>query len=295
MQITPLQLALIALGSALLGALALVGAFFIYLMYMGSEGTPVTWTTSPAPTTVSSVPPPSQKGKFVGTMGSTYGRFPDDARNKTLEEGPGKLVGRVTANGAPVVGLKIQLALNGAAMSAWAETNAQGIYEIKVPYGIYRVDGYMLNHNNLDEILGGKTDAPRYGASGVETKVSAETPGTAIDLVFVDAISVTAPKGLVGLDDHLVARWDPYPGAASYRINLTERASEGDWQSSRQLFQWSEQPKTSAPEIDLRSTKAQFKPDHVYLLSVRALDAKDREISSSGNRFSTYDFKMKGR
>jgi hypothetical protein len=136
-------------------------------------------------TIIDAPPPIAGEKRFHGAHRYTTGTYEHD-RNSMLAAGPGKLIGRITADGKPVQGLKLQLALNGTIFSQWGTSGADGRYEISVPYRQYRIDGYGLDHTSADAVLSGKIDNPRnVHDSGVFT-VAEGRDGKSPDLDFIE-------------------------------------------------------------------------------------------------------------
>ena len=85
----------------------------------------------------------SRSNKFLGATGFYSGDF-SRGSSGVLSSGPGQIIGAAMVDGEPLEGLRLRLALNGSVMSQWATTGAAGRYEIGVPFGGYRIDGFEL-------------------------------------------------------------------------------------------------------------------------------------------------------
>jgi hypothetical protein len=67
-------------------------------------------------------------------------------------------------------------------MSQWATTGADGRYEIALPYGKYRIDGYELDSSVAQAVLASKTDGARQGFHHLDVTVVEEgKPGQGLD------------------------------------------------------------------------------------------------------------------
>lgn len=234
-------------------------------------------------------PPPITDERFLGTHGTSVGGFKGE-RNTMLAAGPGKLVGRITAAGKPVEGLRLQLALNGAVYSQWGTSGADGKYEIAVPYGKYRIDGYMLDSSSADIALPGKVDNPVNPHDGPVFDVAAGRNGKALDLDFVDPVKKIAPKGEFSIAQPLVVSWEPYPGATQYQIQLIEQPHPSDITTQKRLFEWSQQPKTTATSVNLSEHGIKLRKGHYYAFEVNALDRIGRPLSNSSRTWRHADF-----
>lgn len=287
-----------AFGGALAFAMCLA-AFFLYFSpgIRYSTGTHVGEPGGHAPSesTVLEAPPIKESKRFLGSTGSYNGDF--DTRNvdKVLATGPGEIAGTITANGKPVPGVRIRLALNGAVMSQWGETGNDGKYHVAVPLGTYRIDGYTLDHRNLDEVLAGKTENRRCGCSmemhdKQTIQVVAGRPASGLSLEYVDPVQLTGPSGDLPLAGPVVISWKPYAGAASYRIQLTEMKTPGDFMNREFVFAWRARPVVKETSIDLAKAGADLHAGSFYQADIEALDPSGRVMANTGNRFRDTDF-----
>jgi hypothetical protein len=211
-------------------------------------------------TTVETAPPIVEPERFYGSTGIYTGEFSPARENKVLAGGPGKLVGKVQSSGKPLQGLRLRLALNGSVLSQWAASGADGRYEIALPYGKYRVDGYELDSLVAQQVLAGKTDGPRQGHGGVDvTVVEAGKPGQGLDLAFVDPVRKLGPVGDVSVNTPVAVTWESYPGAAAYRLQLVEQNDPRDYENERRIFDWRERPIVSGTSVNLADYKVALK------------------------------------
>lgn len=287
-----LRTTLLVLGSALGGIvlfLAAAGAYF-YFKFI-AVGPSASIETFPGITVVDAPPPIASEKRFYGAHRYTTGTYEHD-RNSMLAAGPGKLTGRITADGKPVQGLKLQLALNGTIFSQWGTSGADGRYEISVPYGQYRIDGYGLDHASADAVLAGKVDNPgNVHDSGVFT-VAEGRDGKAPDLDFIEPVQKMAPLGEVSATKPVIVSWEPYPGARQYRIQLIELPDRRSPMGQKRLFDWNSQPTTTATSINLSEQGAKLKKGHYYIYEVAALGELDRVLSNSATEWRQPDFQV---
>ncbi len=274
------------LAAAFMGALAVVVIVWGYIVYQTSRGETARFPPRGPEEVVQSVPPVEAYERFYGSHGSWFGDFPDDARRKVLAAGPGRITGTVSASGKPAPGVRLRIALNGAVMSQWATSGADGKYEVALPYGKYLVNGHELDSKTVDRALSGKIDAPRYLAPNRDPLTVAEgRPARGPDLVYVDPVKRTEPSGEVSLGKPVIASWEPYPGAAAYRLQVTEQRSAHDFSTMKQLFQWRDRPVVEATRADLGKLGVKLKKGYYYRVEIEALD-KDRHPLSEAPRHS---------
>jgi hypothetical protein len=287
---------LLMLASAFCGALLFVVAVYGYFQWQYSRiesGSSVRFPPR-SEKTVDTAPPIVEEQRFYGTHASTMGRFPQNARETVLAAGPGKLLGSVTSNNKPVRGLRLRLALNGAVMSQWATTGADGNYAVSLPYGKYRVDGYEIDSSTADSVLAGKTDGPRQPPIHRDViAVEAGKPGKGLDLGYVDPVKKLGPSGEVSLAQPVILSWEPYPGAVAYRLQIIERRERGDYESERRVFvEWRDQPIVPGTSANLAEYKVALKKDHYYTFEVEALGELNRSLSRSPRDFNRMDFRV---
>lgn len=286
---------LLLIASAFLGALFFAIGVYFYFYWQFAHfpaGGEVRLPPAQEGRTVAAAPPIVERETFYGSHGVFGGGFSPGGEHAVLAAGPGKIVGAVTSSGKPLQGLRLRLALNGSVFSQWAVTDAGGRYEVALPYGKYRVDGYELDSQAAYRLLAGKTDAPRQGYGQVDViVVDAGKPGRGIDLAFVDPVRKLGPVGDVSLAKPVVITWQPYAGAAAYRVQLVEQSDPRDYESQRRLFDWRERPVVSGTSLDLAKQKVELKKGHYYTVEIEALDDRKRTLSQSARRFDRADFR----
>jgi hypothetical protein len=275
---------LLMLGSAVGGAVIFAAALYGYFWYQWSKfesGAEVSFP-SRSEKTVSVAPPIVETERFHGSTGVYMGDFSPRASQTVLAAGPGRLVGSVTSGGKPLAGLRLRLALNGAVMSQWATSGADGKYEVAVPYATYRVDGYELDSSVVHKVLSGKIEGPRHHAHPQQSVVVAEgKPAQGIDFAFVDPVRKKGPRGDVSAAQPVVFAWEPYPGASAYRIQVIEQKDPADYESHQRVFGWREQPVTEATSMNLAEQGVALKKGYYYTVEVQALDGNKRMLSQS--------------
>lgn len=286
---------LLMLASAFCGALLFAAGLYGYFWWQVAQvesGSSVR-LPSRGEKTIAAAPPIAESERFYGTHGSYAGEFPNAARQTVLAAGPGSIVGNVSVDGKPRQGLRLRLALNGATMSQWATSGADGRYQVALPYGKYRVDGYELDSSVAHRMLAGKTDGPRFGLHPQEvTVVEAGRAGQGPDLAYVDPVRKLGPRGEVSLAQPVIASWEPYPGAAAYRLQLVEQQDPRDYGNQRRVFEWRDRPVVSGTSADLGALNAGLKKNHHYTLEIEALDERRRAMSQSTRNFDRADFRV---
>ena len=284
---------LLMLASAFCGILLFVAAIYGYFYWHYSRLGPGAEVRFPPRSEKEVAVAPPIVERFYGTSGSTYGDFPSPGRRTVLATGPGKVVGKVTSDGKPLSGLRLRLALNGAVMSQWATSGADGRYEVALPYGKYRIDGYELDSTVANTLLSGKTDGPRHGSYYRNvTEVEEGKPGQGIDFGFVAPVRKLGPKGEVKATQPVIVSWQPYPGAAAYRLQLLEQRSPGDYEDQRYVFEWRERPTVRGTSANLAEHRITLKKGHSYTFEIEAVDERRRTLSQSVRDFGSADFRV---
>ena len=285
---------LLMLGSAVCGIVLFVAAVYAYFWYQWSQAPGSTVRFPPySGKTVSELPPAATVERYYGPHGSWIGEFSDSARKTTLAAGPGKLTGSVTSGGKPLQGLRLQLALNGAAMSQWAVSGADGRYEVAVPYGKYRVDGYVLDSTITDRLLPGKIESPYRPPPMREAVTVAEgQPGAGLDFAFIDPVRKTGPSGEVSLAKPVVVTWEPYPDASAYRLQIVEQKDPRDYDTHKRVFEWPKRPTVQGTSANLAELGVALKKGHSYVVEIEALDARQRPLSEAPRNSGRADFRV---
>ena len=288
---------LLMLGSAFGGVVIFVAVVYGYFYYQWSQVESVTVPFPPRiqskETTVAALPPTAENEHYYGPHGSWIGEFSEAARQTVLAAGPGKLVGKVTSGGKPLQGLRVRLALNGAAMSQWATSGADGSYEVPVPYGKYRVDGYQLDSTLANRLLGGKIEHPHHEPPMREAITVAEgKPGTARDFTFVAPVRKMGPSGEVSPAQAVIVTWESYPNAATYVLQLVEQKDPRDFESHQRLFEWPKRPFITGTSANLAELGVTLKKGYYYAVEIQALDERKRILSESPRSSSRPDFRV---
>lgn len=230
----------------------------------------------------------NDSSRFLGTTGIHSGDFEKEG---ILSGGNGEIVGTVLANGKPVDGLKLRLALNGSVYSQWAITDTSGKYNISVPTGNYRIDGYTLDYSSANKVLAGKIDTRNVSFRSEEFKVSSSNKGQGLNLKFVDPVIKKVGQNEFSLKDRITLHWNEYPEAKKYELEISEKKNFDSWES-KYLFGWSDKPKVTSNQFEIDPEKITLKPGYFYSYQVWALDNEGKILSRSGMRMEGYDFKV---
>ena len=237
--------------------------------------------------------PPALKSenKFLGSYGAYSGGFSSN-RSGVLAEGPGEIIGEATVNGKAATGLKLRLALNGEVMSQWGTTGSNGEYVVKVPYGEYRIDGFELDMDNVNSVLANKIDHPQNAHSSEKFIVSADTPGRALRLRFVDPVVMNMKKNKFSVSEDVIIDWLPYPDTGEYSVQIYEKTDPHGYDFSKRLFKWSERPIVSGTSINLRERSVEVKKGHFYVVEIYAQKGSSNVISRTPQRYTGFDFEV---
>lgn len=228
---------------------------------------------------------------YIGSLGVTSARFVS-AEAVTLAAGDSSIRGLASANGKPISGLKLRLLLNGRGRSQWAVTNSQGVYDVPLPAGDYRVDGYELDQASAHSALSGMTNLRASLALGgeiLQAPASASVAGP--NFRFARPIEKRPMASTASRSDGATFTWEPYPGATTYRLRLmeSEEAQYGRSQSVRLGERWWGL-EISETQVALSSLGDVLKPGRYYKFNVEAFDASGQLLSVSNLHGSAHDF-----
>ena len=232
------------------------------------------------------------KNNYLGIYASYSGDFDGDS-SKILASGPGEIVGNATISGNPAAGLKVRLALNGEVMSQWGEVDDEGHYAIKVPYGKYREDGFEIDSESANSVLAGKILHPGIHDYGNVFDVSENSNGKGVDFNFIDPVKVYNDKKSFSNDEDIIIKWEPYPGASEYVVQVSEIDKPYHVKGDSRWFKWRERPKVKDNSIDLRQLGHTVKPGYYYIIEIEALNDKSEVISESPWTRAGYDIYIK--
>ncbi len=289
MQRSAIKTILLVIGSGIGGIIIFVAAAIGFLYYKFFSVSPGSRIEFPSEKTVFSPPPVTEVERFWGSHGIYSGDFSSD-RSNVLAPGLGKLVGRITSSGKPVKGLRLRLALNGRVLSQWGTSDANGKYDVSVPYAQYRIDGYSLDSSAANIVLKGKTDNPQNSHSSEVMTVAEGRPGRALDLDFIDPVKKKGPSGEVSLAKPIVISWEAYPGAISYKLQLVEQKDPRNYMDQRRLFEWNRRPTVAATSITLSEHGVTLSKGFHYTIEIDAIDNDQRKLSDTPTIHGRPDF-----
>lgn len=237
-------------------------------------------------------PPVPDSGKFLGATSSYSGEF-DYESTAVLGRGDSALAGQVLAKGEPVAGLRLRLALNGSVKSQWAVTDPSGEYQVQVPPGEYRVDGYDLDHQSPKQHLAGLIDAPGPpGYSEDKFSLGPGEVGPGMDLRFIEPVVKLEPTGQVPIDGEVIARWEAYPGAENYSLQVL-KSDRPEFLDLRQVvFERHDRPEVQGTEVDLRDIGVPLEAGHFYYIEIVALDSDGLKLSHTPQLYWRSDFEV---
>jgi hypothetical protein len=285
MEISRTKLTLVVIASIIVGmAIVIVaGAAFVYTTAIRGSSLTLGGGKERTPK-ISSAPFEARPIGFLDSTNMSWGGGSSSYDLPELTSGDARIAGFAKVDGRPLAGLRLRLMLNSQAKSAWAVSDAQGRYEISVPSGKYMVNGYEIDQEIANRILSGKIVHPgcRFSCRNESAmNVGATNPGLGLNFEFVDPVQALGPDGEIALGSELIARWKPYPGAASYRISVFEVATPSGSKNWNPVFAWKDRPEVTGESIDL--IKAGLKPEAArsYTITIEALDAEGATLSET--------------
>jgi hypothetical protein len=228
---------------------------------------------------------PDPAGVFLGGGGISFGGEFDWQSSKVLAEGVATVSGRVRANGVGRAGVKFRLFLSGI-RTAWAVSDTDGLYRIRVPPGRYRYQGYELDLKSANSALAGMIQRERGPGTFSDDAIDAPAGGSTAgpDFEFATAIITVSPAGGAILPKRGVRlEWRPCSGAVQYEIGLNEGQRTGRGSSWRSLTSYPNPLRTSDTFLVIPDRIA-LDPAKTYSWSVTAFDARGMEISHSPDR-----------
>lgn len=209
---------------------------------------------------------------------------------KSLLGGEATLQGTILADGKPATGLRIRLALNGSVLSQWGEVDQRGRYRISVPEGKYRIDGYELDSSSADKVLANLIDSPNNEYDRPTLSLGATAIGEATSLQYVKPVIVESPVGELKISHDTLIRWQAYPGAKQYRIQIEEALTPKNFNNRSMLYSWDERPITNSTEFRLGEGALRVQAGKQYFVHIQALDEEGQVISETALKFGNHHF-----
>lgn len=272
-----------ATGAALLWTVWIV---WIWPSMFGSPAPSEDATTN----VTNQVPPIVEHQHFLGSGGRYAGDFRMH-ETTTLLGGEATIQGDIFAEGKPAKGLRIRLALNGSVLSQWAEVDEHGRYRISVPAGSYRVDGFELDSGTANRVLANLIDSPNDHFDQPEFNIGVGGTGEVEPLHYVKPVIVDAPMGELSVTSNTVVRWQSYPGAVKYRVQIEEARNPKNFSNRKALFSWADRPVTNTTEFQLGEHAARLQSGKQYTIHIQALADNEQVISESAIKFGKHHFK----
>lgn len=235
-----------------------------------------------------STPPPIEKNKpqkkYLGILGVTSGQF-DWKNAKKLTPGKGEILGHILKDGAPCEGVELKILLNGNTSTEYGKSNAEGQYLIKVPYGEYRIDGWQLKFDSVDEILDGKILEPLSSYNFQNIVISTNNPANGPSLNFIDPIKIIQPKGIINYSENIKIQWSKVKSAKKYRIQIVDRGANLHGSDYIPLFETNnDRPITITNEVSLKDIGVELSKGHYYTVMVEALNDINERITESPHK-----------
>lgn len=263
----------------------ITGVYFVLPVVVNNNPQMVSSKTSLEQNAIDSLGPPSSQ--YLGSTGTHSTGFKHEG---SLSPGDSEIIGNVSANGEPVSGLKLRLALNGRAYSQWVLSKQSGQYVIKVPPGKYRIDGYEIEKNTADSLLAGLILHPQAQYSTATFPVTEGSPGRGIAFKFVSPITKEFNKKY-SLKEDIILDWDDYPDASKYLLQITEKDEPYGWSNNR-LFDWHERPELVESTINLTEYGIDLNAGKFYTVHISARNQEDKIISETARLYNNYDFEI---
>ncbi len=236
-------------------------------------------------------PHPHSNDHYLGSRSAHSGAITYSTSKRIIMEGPGRIAGRATANGQPVEGLKLRLALTRTAWSDWLITSKDGEYQAHVPYGDYEILGYEIDNTSANALLAGMIDFPQINFHIGTITVSEKSDGPGPPFEFVTAVRKQTTQREFSSTEEIVLRWHSHSDADGYQIEIVEKSDPYRFGQTR-LIDFHQSPKLKENRAYVSDLGITLKTDHYYRYGVRALDETGQSISRTPDRHIGYDFKV---
>ena len=134
---------------------------------------------------------------------------------------------------------------------------------------------------------------PQMEHTSQKFNVTSEMPGRGLNFTFVSPVEKTIPKSRFSSSEDVVIKWNSYPGATQYRIQIHEKTDPRGYKMPEQLFEWQHRPVVSETSLDLSDFyDAELKAGRFYTIEIDALDDNMNILSKTARNYSGYDFQI---
>lgn len=238
---------------------------------------------SGVPSVVNEAPPlpPSASSDKSRYLGATLFSVGDSQRSQEqVEEGEGRIRGRVQLDNQPLAGLKLKLTVAPSSETQSAVSDGNGYYSISLPPGQYWISGWELDMDSANRVLLGKVEkeAAMHWTTTPSLTVATAVPTTGPDFVFVTPLSlIHPPEGAETTTDTLF-EWKAYPGASYYQMYMLDAGTHPDGGASGMA---SRRLRLTGTTTTAAIAGFTLKSGHYYTWGLRAFDARGGCISQS--------------
>lgn len=232
-----------------------------------------------------------------------------------------RIRGRITLDGIGVAGVALDVTLNNQYEARGIETDARGIFEIRVPAGqwfINRIDVMQWDEKPRDRsvlLFSGHEPVAEnrwyvnigdYSAKGLEVTVPLPPDAMAVELELRDTIAVTwpprtKPDGLAAAPDIPVStlpsasiEWKPVKGASEYEVQITHMEHTFNSSRSDNLLR----RRLSGTSLPLSSLPQRLKPEDAppddYEVEIYAFDSTGKLVTQSEAAGYDHGFRLTG-
>ena len=154
-----------------------------------------------------------------------------------ISKGNTQIRGRVLLNGKPMDGLRLALLFAPGRKTEPVTTNANGEYEISLPedqYTLFAIFFYNQEHELANKICVNRLGLMHkdlswiFGATEFNQRTNKQTPVFVPDINYRDPVQIVSPVWASHEKlDRLRFSWAPYPGAASYMVEISSVTKQG--------------------------------------------------------------------
>jgi hypothetical protein len=230
-----------------------------------------------------------------------------------IDSGDGVFVVAVNYRDTPAAGVELNVTFDNGKTSGWASTDSSGQAVFHMPPGDYVVKSLRTRRWSekpegrkvyLDNGLAPGIDKGFYwphegymDQEGLEVHVTSTTPEQAqLTAGIRDEIQLEWPQGRDEARADLARsaiRWQPVPGAAQYRVQLSEVHKDSDRSASYHPVVWHDVKQATLPLSALPTVASPSGETH-YTTEVYAFDAQGKLIAKSERLFEGGRFVIQG-
>lgn len=240
-----------------------------------------------------------------------FGGTPSGAHNlPDPPEGPGVLRGRMMYQNKPAEGVRMQIVLNSKYKAKNIVTDAKGLFSVNLPVGDWKInsiqtegwsnkpdDGdFTMYYGGEDKLRGNRFDRhTMFRQDGYKAAVDENSEKNHLTVTIKKDIDLVWPDdSVLGVDASITdaIRWEPYPSAQKYLVEIQSLKREGTTTHFNQITSKVIDSDTVLPLSSLKYIKTSAKEKQEYSVEIFAFAEDGTLLGEFSETFRGGTFKL---